>query len=86
MTLAAALLVYRFDPPYRGGHMRRRHGCVRCGRPTRRTVLVVDGLEPWARTRYVLHRECERPTPEERLLMAVFNAETLLELERKAGR
>ena len=71
--------------PYRAGHMRRRHACIACGLPTRRTVLRVCGPEFWERSRYVLCSMCELPTPEERLLMAVFNVETLPAMRAAAG-
>jgi len=60
---------------FRSGHMRRRHRCITCGLPTRRTVLRTGGL------RVVLCSMCELPTPEERLLVAVFNVDSLPDLE-----
>ncbi len=66
--------------PFRHGHMRHRHGCVTCGRSTRRTVR----LPGRSRGRYVLCTGCELPSPEERLLMAIYGVDTLPELAAAA--
>ncbi len=73
-------------PSFRNGHVRRPQPCATCGRPTRRTVLHVSGPEPWARSRYVLCTGCELPSPEERLLMAIFNVAAMPELRAAATR
>jgi len=65
--------------PYRGGHMRRRHPCFVCAAMTRRTVPVDGG-------RLVLCSRCKSPTPEQRLLAAIFGTETLPALERRLAR
>lgn len=61
------------EAPYRNGHMHRPHPCAVCDRPTRRTVAKDGG-------RYVVCSSCELPGAEERLLMAVFNVDTLSQL------
>ena len=70
MTVAAD----RFpDQPFRGGHMRRRHRCVTCGQPTRRTVGRHGG-------RAVPCSRRPLPPPEALLLRAILGAESVVDL------
>ena len=66
--------------PFRHGHVRRPQPCTTCGQPTRRTVPSPSRTGG----RRVLCTRCELPRPEERLLMAIFNVDTLPQLEAAA--
>jgi hypothetical protein len=70
MTLAADRFL---DQPFRGGHMRRRHRCVTCGQPTRRTI----GRHG---ERTVLCSRCPLPPPEALLLRAILGVESVVDL------
>jgi hypothetical protein len=61
------------EQPFRGGHMRRRHRCVTCGQPTRRT-LGRHG------ERTVLCSRCPLPPPEALLLRAILGVESVVDL------
>ncbi len=64
-------------PPFRHGHVRRHQPCTTCGRPTRRAVPSPSR----GCGRYFHCTRCELPSPEERLLMAIFNVDTLPQLD-----
>jgi hypothetical protein len=74
MTLAADRLL---DQPFRAGHMRRRHRCVTCGQPTRRTIRRHCG-------RTVLCSRCQLPCPEALLLCAILGVESAVDLAVRA--
>jgi hypothetical protein len=70
MTLAADRFL---DQPFRAGHMRRRHRCVTCGHPTRRTIRRHGG-------RTVLCSRCQLPCPEALLLCAIVGVQSAVDL------
>jgi hypothetical protein len=70
MTVAAGRLL---DEPFRGGRVRRRHRCIACGQPTRRTIASYGG-------RTVLCSRCPLPPPEALLLRAVLGVESTVDL------
>jgi hypothetical protein len=65
------------DQPFRGGRMRRRHRCVTCGHPTRRTIRRHGG-------RTVLCSRCQLPCPEALLLCAIFDVESAVDRAMRA--
>lgn len=76
------LITFAQREPFCGGHMRRPHPCVSCERPTRRTMRL-PGL---GRGRYVLCTDCELPSAEVRLLLAVVGVNTVPQLDARLGR
>ena len=63
--------------PFRAGHMRRRHRCVACSQPTRRTIGRHGG-------RTVLCSRRQLPAPEVLLLRAILGAESAVDLPVRA--
>lgn len=66
-------------PPlaWRGGHMRRRQPCARCGRPTRSTQNTSRDGE---RSRWPKCTNCYPLSAAERLLLAIHAKRSLIEL------